>query len=197
MAVIEEDIIRTIYEELFTVKFLHSGYGFPHPGLIANSITIEPNEATKKLFVNYNLGYRFFNDTLMCFIRASLVSPPDPEPKVPFLKFAGEVKFRFLINASTDFLNKTDVAAAGSKQVYQFTNQVNAGTGGFISMHATGVDLIDDLKNVGVVKAEKICFGVIDIFNTDAINSSYDLFDNNTDQKLKSPAYKILFKSKI
>ncbi len=197
MAVIEKDIIRTIYKELFTIKFLHSGYGFPRPTFIASSINIEPDEATQNLFVNYNMGYRFSNDMLICFIRTNLFSPPNAEPKIPYIKFPGEVKFRFLIDASSDFLNKTDVAAAGAKQAYQFTNQINVGTGGFISMHTTGVDLIDDLKSVDIVKADRACFGVIDIYNRNAINSSYDIFIDNTDQKLTSPAYTLLFKSKI
>jgi hypothetical protein len=205
MAVALKDIIRTTYKELFTVKFLHSGYGFSHNDPIANNIKLEPDEKTRNLFVNHNMGYRFLTDTLICYIRTvktELLSPPLSPPEtathVPYIKFSGNVRIRFLINASNRFLNKTEVAATGAKQVYQFTNQVNTGTGGFISKHtdSTGVNN-DDLANVAVVEPDRTCFGVIDIFNTGAVNSSYDLFNENVTQQLKSPAYTIPFKSKI
>ena len=204
MTVVQKDIIRTTYKELFTVKFLHSGYGFSHNNPIADNIQIEPDEATSSLFVNHSMGYRFFTDTLICFIRtiktqlSPPLSPPANETNVPYIKFSGNVLIRFLINASTVFLNRTEVAATGAKQAYQFTNQTNVGTGGFISMHTDIIGVNnDDLKNVFTVKPDKTCFGVIDIFNTGAVNSNYALFNENVTQQLKSPAYKIPFKSKI
>ena len=183
------DIVRTIYKELFTVKILHSGYGAPRPNLIAGSIALEADEETKTLFNNYYLGYRFFGDTLICFMRiaASL-------PAVPYLKFPGDVRIRFRMNASVDFLSKTVVDAAGAKQVYQFTNQVNIGTGGFISMHTQGVNS-DDLKNVNVVNADKICFGVVDVNTSTVVNSSYAIF-SGVNQQLISPNYSIRFINK-
>ena len=200
MAVVQKDIIRTTYKELFTLKFLHSGYGFSQKNSIADSIYLEPDEATRNLFINHSIGYRFFTDTLICFIRTvktELLSPPGIATHVPYIKFSGNVLIRFLMNASTGFLDKTEVAATGAKQVYGFTNQVNTGTGGFISSHTdiTGVN-DDDLKNIAVVKPDKTCFAVIDIFNIGAVNSNYDLFNENVTQQLKSPAYAIPFKSK-
>lgn len=204
MAVMQKDIIRTTYKELFSVKFLHSGYGFSHKNAIADSIYPEPDEATRKLFVNHSIGYRFFTDTLICFIRtlktqlSPPLSPPANETNVPYIKFSGNAMIRFLINTSTVFLDKTEVAATGARQVYQFTNQTNAGTGGFISMHTDLVGVNnDDLKNVAVVKPDKTCFGVIDIFNTGAVNSNYELFNEMVTQQMKSPVYSIPFKSKI
>src|SRR5450432_3239991 len=116
----EEDIIKTIYEELFTLKFLHSGYGDPRPDFIADNIILEPDGQTKIFFSNYNLLYRFFNDTLICFMRCA-----DALPRVPYIKLSGDVRMRFFMNASSDFFNKTVVDVAGAQQVYQFTNQVN------------------------------------------------------------------------
>ena len=193
---VQKDIISLLYKELFTVKFLHSGYGAARKSLIAEDIHVEPDTTTKKIFTNHYLDYRFFNDTLVCFIRteAGLLSPPNP--KVPFIKFTSPIVIRFLINVSSGFLSKTNVVVTGSQQVYQFNNQVNAGTGGFICMHIAGVDN-DDLKSAAVVKPDNPCFGVIDISSTGAVNSTYEIFTGGPIQELKSPAYSIQLISKI
>ena len=190
---VQKDIISPIYKELFTVKFLHAGYGVARKSLIAEDIHVGPDAATKELFTNHNLGYRFFNDTLVCFIRTELLSPPG---LVPFIKFTSPFVIRFLINVSSGFLSKTNVVVTGSQQVYQFNNQVNAGTGGFICMHIVGVNN-DDLKSVAVVKPDNPCFGVIDISSTAAVNSTYEIFTGGPIQELKSPAYSIQLISKI
>lgn len=198
MAVVVRDITDIKVEELFTVRFLHTGYGFPRRKLIESSITVEPDNATSNFFTNHNMGYRFFNDTLICFIRTNppqLLSPPALDPKIPFIKFSGNVRIRFFINASTDFLNKTVVEAAGATQMYQFTNQVNAGTGGFICMNTTGVNS-GDLKDTNVVKADKSCFAVVDVHNSGAMNNTYSLFAD-INQTLQSPHYVIQFISRI
>ena len=194
------DITKSKYEEVFTVRFLHNAYGNPRPRLMADSIELEPDTETKEFFNNYNLGYRFFNDTLICFIRTTLsqlLSPPALVTVIPYIKFSGNVRIRFFINASIDFLNKTLVETAGAKQMYQFTNRVNAGTGGFISMHISGVNN-DDLKNVDTVEVDKnkSCFGVVDVYSSGAVDSTYELF-SGLDQGLQSPQYSIRFIGKI
>lgn len=193
-----KDIIKTTYKELFTVKFQHSGYGLSRQNFIADSIRVEPDEATAELFADHSIGYRLFNDMLICFIRTQPLAPPAADPKAPYIKFSGNALMRFLVNVSSDFLDKTNVAAAGAKQVYQFTNQLNAGTGGFISVHTDTIGVNDDdLKNVTLVKPGSACFAVIDIFNSGAINNSYELFTSSVTQQLRSPAFTIPFKSKI
>jgi len=82
------------------------------------------------------------------------------------------------------------VVAAGSAQVYQFSNQSNAGTNGFIAQHETGVNN-DDLETVVTVEPASTCFAVIDIHNNGAVNTSYDLFGG--DSRLLSPEYRIRF----
>jgi hypothetical protein len=196
MAVIEKDIIDLICKELFTVKFLHNAYEPLRKSSIAENIDIEPDQATKNLFNNHSLGYRLVNDTLICFIRTELLSPPGPDPKSPYIKFDGTVLIRFLVKASTDFFKKTNVVSTGARQVYQFGNQVNAAVGGFICMHTTGVNN-DDLKDTGIVIPEKPCFGVIDIVSSGAVNASYEIFSGGTAQLLRSPAYSIQFISTI
>jgi hypothetical protein len=195
MGVIVKDIVNTIYKELFTIKFLHNSYGFSNKNLLADNIEIEPDDATKNLFKGHRIGFRLLNDLLICFIQAKLQSPVIVEPKLPFIKFLADVRIRFLMSASNDFYSKTDVAISGTKQVYYFTNKVNIATDGFISMHTTGVEN-DDLKSTDIIKPDKNCFSVIDIFNNGAVNSSYDLYDGVA-QKLKSPLYTIRLKNKI
>lgn len=184
------DIIKTIYKELYNVKFLHAGYGTPRPSSISDNINLQPDTDTVITFNNYNIGYSLFNDTLVVFIRCADQSPP-----VPYVKFAEPARLRFLLNVSNDFLNKTVVDPVGAAQVYQFSNQTNVGSGGFISMHVTGVNA-DDLKTVALVNPDESCFGVIDVFTSGAINSAYELF-SDANETLIDPAYSIRFISKI
>lgn len=184
------DIIKTIYKELYNVKFLHTGYGVPRPNSISDNINLQPDADTVITFNNYNIDYSLFNDSLVVFIRCADQSPP-----VPYVKFANPVRLRFLLNVSNDFLNKTLADAVGATQVYQFSNQTNAGAGGFISMHTEGVNS-DDLKTTTEVNADEKCFGVIDIYSSGAINNAYELF-SGTDTKLNNPNYSIRFISKI
>jgi len=195
MAVMGHDIIHLIYKELFTVKFLHSAYGPLRNNLIADEIEIEPDQATRELFANHNVDYRFIGDTLICFIRIELLSPPSSNPP-PYVKFSDTVLIRFLMKASTGFLSKTNVVATGATEVYQFSNQANAGTGGFICMHTTGVNN-DDLKSASAISADRPCFAVIDIISSGAVNSSYEVFTGGVAQFLRSPAFSIQFISTI
>lgn len=184
------DIIKIIYKELFTVRFLHSGYGTPRPGSISDSINLQPDASTKIIFRNYSIGYSFFNDTLVVFMRCA-----DQLPAVPYTRFAENFRIRFLLNVSGDFLNKTVADPVGAAQVYQFSNQTNVGSGGFISMHTEGVNS-DDLKTLASVNPGENCFGVIDIYSSAAINNAYELF-SGTNENLNNPGYSIRFISKI
>lgn len=118
------ETIRTIYKELFTIKFVHTGYDFPNPSVISENIIIEPDKDTKQFFDNFNISYRFSSDTFLCFLRTRLVTPPAREPQKVYLKFIGDVRLRFLIKSGTGFLKKTYVVTAGSKLVYQFSNKI-------------------------------------------------------------------------
>ncbi len=184
------DVIKTIYKELYNVKFLHAGYGAPRPNSISDNINLQPDADTVITFNNYNIGYSLFNDTLVVFMRCA-----DQTPSVPYVKFAEPVRLRFLLNVSNDFLNKTVVDPVGATQVYQFSNQINVGSGGFISMHVEGVNA-DDLKTVAAVNADEKSFGVIDVFTSGAINHAYDLF-SDANETLIDPDYSIRFISKI
>ena len=196
MAVAERDIIQLLFKELFTVRFIHSAYGVLRKTFIAENIFIEPDPATRTLFTNHSVDYRLINDTLVCFIRTEVSSPPVSGPRTPFIKFDSPVVMRFLVKASNDFMNRTNVIRAGAQQTYYFTNQANAATGGFICMHSAGVNN-DDLKNSDTVNLDKPCFAVIDIASSGAVNTSYEIFSGGPAQQLTSPVYAIQFISTV
>lgn len=182
--------VRLIYKELFTLRFLHTGFGTPRPIALEQSIQLEPDADTKTLFFNHSIGYQFFNDTLLVYMRCA-----DSTPLVPFVKISENVRIRFLMQVSADFLSKTLVDPVGAKQIYQFSNVLNVGTGGFVSMHTEGVNG-DDLKTVEAVSATGECFAVIDVANSGAITPAYELFSGSNDT-LNSPSYSLRFISKI
>ncbi|HWK04702.1 MAG TPA: hypothetical protein VNS58_13775 [Puia sp.] len=122
--------ISTIYRELFTIQLIHSGYETPQEIFLQKGISITPDSATRNLFINYSMNYRYYNNTLLCFIQCVPSTPPAPDPKVPFVAIQGNIRWRFLLHNSSDFFNKTYVTAAGSKKMYQFSNQVNNTNGG-------------------------------------------------------------------
>src|SRR5215467_12836097 len=94
---------NTIYRELFTVKFLHSGYETSLDNFLSKGISVIPDEDTKNLFSNYQMDYRFFNNVLVCYMRCVLLSPPNSQPKVPYINVSGNIRIRFLIQNSGDF----------------------------------------------------------------------------------------------
>ncbi len=182
--------VNAKYDGLFSVELLHNGYNIFQQNLIGENIKIRPDKDTKKLFENHGIDYSFSNGTLICFMRSRPALPPAPLPVMSFTEFDGNVRIRFLVFGSSEFLKKTQVVAAGSTQVYQFTNQANVAANGFIAQHETGVNN-DDLKATAVVKPEENCLTVIDIHNNAAVNANYDLFGAN--QRMLNPSYRIRF----
>ncbi|MGB8191999.1 MAG: hypothetical protein WCF67_08775, partial [Chitinophagaceae bacterium] len=187
------DVIRRIYERLFSVELLHAGYVFFQQNMLSESVRVKPDKETAKLFKNHGINYRFSAGTLVCTMMSDQLAPPAASPVLPSIEFTGNVRMRFMMYSSADFLNRTQVVAAGSAEVYQFSNQANAGTNSFIAQHETGVNN-DDLKTVAAIAPEEKCFAVIDIHNNGAVNAAYDLFGG--DKRLLSPAYKVRFAPK-
>lgn len=184
------DLITRRYERLFSIQFLHTGYEFFAQNLLQEGLRIVPDSDTQELFDNHFIRYRFENGTLLCIMQCNLLSPPAITPVLPFISFSGNVRLRFLVFSSSDFLKRTQVIAAGSTAVYQFSNQNNTGTNGFIAQHETGVNN-DDLQNTSAVQPSQKCFAVIDIHNNGAVNAGYDLFGG--DSRMLSPVYRIRF----
>ena len=119
------DVISTIYKELFQIKLVHTAFNNANGTQLFQQVTAVPDYETQRLFDRLSVGYKCVNDTIICFIQSRLISPPAKEPKTPFVTIAGDVRFRFLLSASSGFFNKTYVASTGSKVVYYFTNRIN------------------------------------------------------------------------
>jgi hypothetical protein len=138
--------VRTTWRELFSIKFLHAGYENPNENFLSRGIQIIPDEATQQLFAAQKMRYRFYTNTLVCFIECVPFNPPAAEPKIPFIPITGDWKIRFLVLSSSAFAANTFVVAAGSKQTYQFTNKTNNQSGGLVFLtapvenHATSND---------------------------------------------------------
>jgi hypothetical protein len=201
------DTINILYKELFTILLQHDAYKVnynltipPDPNLIISNslicedLSIEPDNDTKILFARHDMGYRSVNGEIICFIRSKLLTPPALEPKIPYVEFSENVRMRFLLLSSSSFLNKTDVKAAGSKKVYQFSNRFNIGTDLIITSEADGVGDAD-LEDIATTEVEENCFGVIDIYSRETINSNYEIFGTN--DQLLSPVYTVRFKRRI
>jgi hypothetical protein len=189
--------VDTIYRPLFTITFLHSGYQTPQENFLPKGMTVVPDEATKKLFINYQMDYRFYNNTLTCFIQCVLVAPPAPEPKSPFVPIDGDIQIRFLLRNSSDFFDKTWITPAGSKQLYRFSNKINNTAAGVLFL-SVGPEVSDaDLTTAAAVGTDENCFGVIDMYNSGTTNSSYDLLDAANALFKPAPAFTIKFQSRI
>ena len=126
-----------MYSELFTVTFLHSAYKIGLDNFLSNVISVEPDNNTKQLFADYKMGYSFYNNVLICYLQSSLVAPPASQPKIPSVQIDDDIKMRFLIMNSSDFFNKTYVAAAGNKKIYQFSNKTDNVSGTTIFLSAS------------------------------------------------------------
>ncbi len=239
------DVIRTIYKELFNIRLVHKAFASANGSEIFNQLTVTPDEETKVLFDRLEIGYRCVDDSIVCFVRSELVSPPAKEPKTSFVTFDADVKVRFLLSASPSFLSKTYAVATGSSEVYYFTNTINniqsanlyltkviesynavksydegtiVNSGGepFVTLKpVNAADSISigntdfwkkilpaeqvvnnaDLADANVVKPNRTCFAVIDVFRTGTTNATYDLF--NGSENLMSPVYVLPFKSKL
>lgn len=149
------DIVSTIYQELFSVKFLHAGYGVQLSDTISNDIKLAPDAGTEELFKNYNISYRLFNDTLVCFMRSKLFNPPARNPKVPFVSFFTDVRIRFLMFTTQNFMRRTGVIATGKTLVYQFSNTINnvIAADTFISKPVAGYTAAEDYDAGAIVNS--------------------------------------------
>lgn len=124
--------VRTTYRELFTIRFVHAGYETTTEKYLSKGIRIEPDKLTRQLFVDQRIDYRFYLDTLVCFIECAPVSPPAEEPKIPFVSVSPDLKMRFLVLSGDEFISKSYVVAAGSVNTYQFSNKTNNTGGGVV-----------------------------------------------------------------
>jgi hypothetical protein len=189
--------ITTIYRPLFTVTFIHTAYQTAQENFFTKGMTVTPDAQTKKLFTNYKMDYRLYNNTLTCFIQCVLFNPPVPEPKSPFVSIAGNIRIRFLLHNSSDFFDKTVVTAGGSKKRYSFSNRINNVVGSVLFLSNAAVIGNADLQDAAIVDADEDCFGVIDVYNSGTTNNSYNLFGAGGVLFAPAPAYTLTFQSSI
>lgn len=189
MAVIV-DTIKTSFRNLFSIRLDHVGYETTLSAVLSSSIlndfSVEPDPHTITLFKNYGLGFVSGNNTLICYIRNTGAKA--------FLPVPDNNSIRLLIHVNSGFIKRTAVQAAGSKQVYQFTNlgRTGNGTDKYLTVNSGGVS-DNDLLGVGAVIPSSKCFGVIDIYTKD-VGNDYRLFDGSGD--LLGGNYKISFGAK-
>ena len=126
------ETVQTTYRELFTIKFVHKGFETSTEKYLSRGLRIEPDEITKQLFIDRHIDFRFYTDTLVCFIECAQFSPPAKEPKIPFVSIPADFKMRFLVLSSDELVSKSYVVAAGSRRTYQFSNKTNNTNGGVV-----------------------------------------------------------------
>ena len=190
------DTIKIAYKELFTVTLLHPAfetvYTYKDPvtntnktitsSSIFNVVSIDPDAATQKLFTKYSISFRSSNNIISCFIRAEL--------QQPLVKLPADVRIRLLLKQRGDFFYRTNIMAAGSRQVYRFTNENNTIDSGIkhITKNANGVTDAD-LEDISILAPEENCLGIIDMLNS-VTEVNYRLLNGNT---LESPEFVIRF----
>jgi hypothetical protein len=190
------DTIKVVYKELFTVTLLHPAfettftYKDPVTNInktitdssIFNVLSVEPDTATKKLSVNHSISFKNSNSTISCLIRSQL--------QQPLIKLPDNMRIRFLLKQKADFFHRTNIMAAGSRQVYRFTNENNTIDSGIkhITKNANGVT-DTDLEDISIVAPGEICLAVIDML-TSVTDVNYRLLNGDT---LESPEFVIRF----
>lgn len=184
------DTIKTSFRNLFSIRLDHAGYETTFSGVavstILNDFLAAPDEQTRTLFTNYGLGFVSGNKTLTCYIRNSGTKAFQPLPDSSLI--------RLLVTARSGFINNTEVQAAGSKLVYQFTNidRTGSGTDKYLTKNSGAVS-DNDLLGINIVAPSANCFAVIDIYTKD-VGNDYRLFDNSGN--LLGGNYKINFTAK-
>lgn len=190
------DTIHIAYKELFTVNLLHPAFEttFTYKDPVTNTnktitgssifnvLSVEPDTATRKLFANQSINFKNRHDMLSCFIRADL--------QQPLIKLPGNMRIRFLLKQKADFFHRTNIMAAGSRQVYRFTNENNTIDSGIkhITKNANGVTDAD-VEDISIVAPGENCLGVIDML-TSVTDVNYRLLNGDT---LESPEFVIRF----
>ena len=155
--------VNSIYTTLFTVQFQHIAYQTPQQNFFSEAISITPDQDTGAIFSDYKMNYRFFNNTLICYIRCRYFNPPATDPKVPAFTITGDIKIRFLLKTLNDFFGKTYVAAAGNKKVYQFSNKIdNAGGGNlFLTAPVENYQAANDYETGTIVQDAGNLYGAV------------------------------------
>ncbi len=112
------DTIIIRYEKLFSILLTHVDFPVPPSrqhwaASIADEMRIEPDSATKALFDQYEIQYRFEYDTLSCFTRVKPVEDRSFHP------LPADFSARFLLKASDKFIADTKLSSQlGGEYMY-------------------------------------------------------------------------------
>lgn len=181
--------------ELFTITFSHSGFDGISGIAVSEILSLKPEKETELLFNRFNIGYALHTNTFVCFIHSRLLSPPTLQPRAAFAIPDADTRFRFLVKADSRFMSMTQINPVSGNRAYYFSNRENAATDMIISHDTTGVN-DNDLRSGLNVDIRETYLGVIDVFSSGAVNNNYELFAGASGE-LRSPAYKLTFKSSV
>lgn len=196
------DSIITVYRELFTITFLHTGFekvcSYIDPegseendeitiinSSIFQSLNIQPDKETLELFSDFSIGFQSSNNIFSCFIRV--------QSQNPFFNLPENTRIRLLGNPKGDFLSRTNMSGANRSQVYRLSNINDTLEDSIKHLTKNHIGVTDlDLENLSSLDLDEKCLCVIDILNS-VINEKYRLIKDN---ELQSPAFVIRFKNK-
>lgn len=153
--------VDSVYRPLFKVRFAHSGYETPTDNFLSQAVSFTTDEDTDMLFKDHKMSYRFFDNTLVCFIQCTPFNPPSTEPKLPSFTIDGNIRIRFLIKTNSDFFEKTYITSGGKKKKYQFSNKINNTSGPdiFLSAPVENYNAANDYTEGSVVQNAGSLFG--------------------------------------
>lgn len=189
------ETFQYLADELFTIRFQHSGFNASLNRSLSEAVRIEADEETRTFFQSFSIGSAFYQNSFVCFIRSRLLSPPAPQPRAAYLFPVGEKRLRFFLTGGSRFQNLTLLPPTATGQYYSFSNRTNVGSGLFITHDAGGVNA-SDIRPLSDVNLRSQPLAVIDIFTSGAANGSYELF-TGTSGELRSPVYQVRFHSLI
>jgi len=184
-----------LYEELFSIVFSHDSFNVIRESRLSDELSIIPDKNTEKLFSKHCIGFSFSDNKFICYIQCKKQTDAGGEFKTAFILPASNLKFRLLLNASSNFMKRTVNDPGSTGNAYYFNNRQNAGVLRHISNDHTGVKSADK-KPISDLDSNAIALSVIDIFCNNAFNNQYELF-TGTNGRLNSPPYRIHFKAVI
>ena len=192
------DTIRTTYIKLFSVDLLHEAYQTSymlpnpdHPDVLTpvvvsgifQALDVLPDEATKRIFASHQMGLQCSNNLVSCFVRV--------QDQRPFVAIPADSVIRLLLRYKSDFLNRTQAVATGSREVYFFSNSNHTMENGikYISKNAAGVSDADKKDISAITRLQENCWGLIDIMIGET-DDNYRVLNNGT---VAGPAFTIKF----
>lgn len=128
------DRVLKKFEKLFSIRFAHEAFPFSasNGGILSQHISIEPDQATSKIFNQHDILIRKKNDLLICLVRVQ------PAADIPFFLLPNNFSARFFINLANPLKDQTDKADShGKENMYRFRINVRASANSMSLSEAT------------------------------------------------------------